>query len=438
MFLTAPPMAYTPTMRFPDAERFLLGRRREGMKFGLHNMERAMRILGRPHERYPSLLVAGSKGKGSVCSLVESILQAAGFRTGLYTSPHLVHIRERIRVDGRPIPPSSFGRLVARLRRSFGATGPPLTYFEWLTAMAITHFREEKVDLAIFEVGLGGRLDATNIVPAETAVVTSVEKEHTDYLGTRLGDIAREKGGVVSPGGVLLSGVTSPTARRELGRLVSERAATVRWLDDEISWSVRGQSLRGVSLDMAAGDEEYTRLRLGLLGRHQGRNAALAFLAVRHLRSRGFAAGRSHVRAGLARVSWPGRCQYLPGRPPLFLDGAHTPSSARALAEALDELFPGRRRVIVFGALKDKKIDRLASILFPGSHRIVLVRPPEERGPAAEDLLRRVPSRWRSRCLLARSVPSALRIAAGGAGSRGLVVVTGSLFLVGDVLRRLP
>jgi dihydrofolate synthase/folylpolyglutamate synthase len=425
-------------MRFPDAERFLLGRRREGMKFGLHNMERAMRILGRPHESYPALLVAGSKGKGSVCSLVESILQAAGFRTGLYTSPHLVHIRERIRVDGRPIPPSSFARLVARLRRSFGATGPPLTYFEWLTAMAITHFREKKVDLAIFEVGLGGRLDATNIVPAETAVVTSVEKEHTDYLGTRLGDIAREKGGVVSPGGVLLSGVTSPTARRELRRLASERAATVRWLDDEISWSVRGQSLRGVSLDLAARDEEYRRLRLGLLGRHQGRNAALAFLAVRHLRSRGFAAARSHVRAGLARVSWPGRCQYLPGRPPLFLDGAHTPSSARALADALDELFPGRRRVTVFGALSDKKIESLASILFPGSRRIVLVRPPEERGPAAEDLLRRVPSRWRSRCLLARSVPSALRIAAGEAGSRGLVVVTGSLFLVGDVLRRLP
>jgi dihydrofolate synthase/folylpolyglutamate synthase len=232
--------------------------------------------------------------------------------------------------------------------------------------------------------------------------------------------------------------VTSPTARRELRRLASERAATVRWLDDEISWSVRGQSLRGVSLDLAARDEEYRRLRLGLLGRHQGRNAALAFLAVRHLRSRGFAAARSHVRAGLARVSWPGRCQYLPGRPPLFLDGAHTPSSARALADALDELFPGRRRVTVFGALSDKKIESLASILFPGSRRIVLVRPPEERGPAAEDLLRRVPSRWRSRCLLSRSVPSALRIAAGEAGSRGLVVVTGSLFLVGDVLRRLP
>lgn len=430
-------MAYNPAMRFRDAESFLLGRRREGMKFGLHNMERAMDILDRPHEKYPALLVAGSKGKGSVCSLLESILQEAGFRTGLYTSPHLVHVRERIRVDGRPIPPSSFGRLVARLRGSFGASGPPLTYFEWLTVMAITHFREEKVDLAIFEVGLGGRLDATNIVPAEIAVITSVEKEHTDYLGTSLGEIAREKGGVVSPGGVLLSGVTSPTARRELKRLAKERSAAVRWLDEEISWSVRSQSLRGVSLDLAARDEAYNRLLLGLLGRHQARNAALALLAVRHLRRCGFAVGRSHVRRGLARVTWPGRCQYVPGRPSLFLDGAHTPSSARALAEALDELFPGRRRVIVFGALADKKIDRLASIIFPGSRRIILVRPPEERGPAAEELLRRVPSRWRARCLLAHSVPSALRIAAGESGPRGLVVVTGSLFLVGDVLRRL-
>jgi dihydrofolate synthase/folylpolyglutamate synthase len=423
-------------MRFRDAERFLLGRRREGMKFGLHNMERAMRLLGGPHRKYPALLVAGSKGKGSVCSLVESILQEAGCRTGLYTSPHLVSVRERIRVDGRPIAPSSLARLVARLRGAFGEDGPPLTYFEWLTAMAASHFHEEKVDLAIFEVGLGGRLDATNIVPAETAVVTSIEKEHTDYLGTRLEEIAREKGGVVSPGGVLLSGVASPTARRVLRRLAKERSASLRWLDDEISWSVRGQSLRGVSLDMAARDEAYSRLRLNLLGRHQARNAALALLVVRHLRSRGFAVGRSHVRRGLARVSWPGRCQYVPGRPPLFLDGAHTPSSATALAETLGELFPGRPRVTVFGALADKKIDRLASIIFPGSRRIVLVRPPEERGPATTELLRRVPAPWRERCLLARSVPAALRIAAGESGPRGLVVVTGSLFLVGDVLRR--
>jgi len=424
-------------MKFREAEEFLLGRQREGMKFGLRNMEQAMRILGRPHESFPAVLVAGSKGKGSVCAFLESILQSAGYRTGLYTSPHLVSVRERIRVDGRPISPSGFADLVARLRTSFGKSGPPLTFFEWLTAMAVSHFRDRGVSLAIIEVGLGGRLDATNVVPAETAVVTAIEKEHTDYLGTKLGDIAREKGGVIGRGGVLISGVVSPTARRELARLARERGSAALWLDREVSWSVTGHSLRGARIDLAAGGEEYRDLRLGLLGRHQARNAALAFLTARHLRSRGFTVGRSHVRKGLARVSWPGRCQYVPGRPPLLLDGAHTPSSARALAEALEDLFPRRRRVTIFGALKDKKITRLASILFPGSRRVVLVRPPEERGPAPEDLMRHVPARWRGRCLLSQSVGSALRIAAREAGAKGLVVVTGSLFLVGDVLRRL-
>lgn len=406
-----------------------------GIKLGLHNMERAMRTLGRPHEGFPAVLVAGSKGKGSFCALLESILLAAGHRVGLCTSPHLVSVRERIRVGGRPIGPAAFGRLVADMRSSLGESGPPLTYFEWITAMAICHFRDRGVSLALMEVGLGGRLDATNIVPAGIAVVTALEKEHTEFLGSTLGEIAREKGGVIGPGGVLLSGVSSPTARRELSRIARERSAEARWLDRETSWRVTGHTLRGVKMDFKAGGEEYRGLRLGLLGRHQARNAALVLMAVRELRSRGFTVGRSHVRAGLARAVWPGRCDYRPGRPAFFLDGAHTPSSARALVETLEELFPGRRRVIVFGVLSDKRAGLLARILFPGSRKVVLVRPPEERGEAPREVLRRVPARWRGLCTEAQSVGAAVEQAKREAGPGGLVVVTGSLFLVGAVLR---
>jgi dihydrofolate synthase/folylpolyglutamate synthase len=422
-------------MKFAEAERFLLRRRRMGIKLGLHNMERAMRALGRPHEGFPAVLVAGSKGKGSFCAFLESILLAAGHKVGLYTSPHLVSVRERIRINGRSIGPTAFARLVDELRKSFGGKGPPLTYFEWLTAMAIRHFRDRGVSLALMEVGLGGRLDATNIVPAGIAVVTALEKEHTEFLGTTLGEIAREKGGVIGAGGALLSGVSSPTARRELSRIARARGAEARWLDREASWRVTGHTPGGVKVDLRAGGEEYRGLRLGLLGRHQARNAALAVVAVRELRSRGFAVGKSHVRAGLARAVWPGRCDYRPGRPAFFLDGAHTPSSARALAETLEELFPGRRRVIVFGVLGDKRADLLARILFPGSRRVVLVRPPEERGEAPRDLLRRIPVRWRGLCAEADSAGAAVEAAKREAGPGGLVVVTGSLFLVGAVLR---
>jgi dihydrofolate synthase/folylpolyglutamate synthase len=424
-------------MKFSEAKRFLLGRRTQGVKLGLGNMERAMVTLGRPQETFPSLLVAGSKGKGSVCAILESILRSSGYRTGLYTSPHLVDIRERIRVGGRPVSARVFSRLVQDLRRRFEDKGPPLTFFEWLTVMSILHFSEEEVDIAIFEVGLGGRLDATNIVPARTAVVTGVEKEHTGYLGTRLGDIAAEKCGILLPGGTLVAGVASAAARRALARIVRERGAAGRWLEKEVSWRVTGHSLRGVRFDIAAAGEELRDLRLSLLGRHQARNAALAYLTLAHLENEGFPVGRRQFRRGLARVSWPGRCHYLPGRPAFFLDGAHTPSSALALAETLEELFPRRRRVLVFGALKDKKIERLASLLFPGSRKVILVRPPEERGPEPEALLRRVPPRLREVCLLAGTVGAALKTAAGETGGKGLVVVTGSLFLVGEALRLL-
>ena len=189
------PALYHEAMKFEEAESFLLHRRRLGMKFGLANMGSALSLLGRPERGLPAVLVAGSKGKGSFCALLESILLEAGYPVGLYTSPHLVSVTERIRVAGRPIGRKAFGDLVESVRDLLGGGGPPLTYFECLTLMALKHFRDTEVPLALLEVGLGGRLDATNVVPATMAVVTEIEKEHTEYLGHRLGDIAREKGG---------------------------------------------------------------------------------------------------------------------------------------------------------------------------------------------------------------------------------------------------
>ena len=213
-------------MNFVEAEKFLLGRRRLGVKLGLRNMRDAMALLGHPEKRFPAVHVAGSKGKGSLCAMLESILLAAGLPVGLYTSPHLVSARERIRTGGKPVSPAVFAGLVDRMRRELEPGGPPLTYFEWMTAMAFLHFAARQVPLAVVETGLGGRLDATNVLPSSLQVITSIEREHVDFLGSTLGEIAREKGGSVKRGAVVVSGVSSPTARRALGRfrIVLQRA----------------------------------------------------------------------------------------------------------------------------------------------------------------------------------------------------------------------
>jgi dihydrofolate synthase/folylpolyglutamate synthase len=431
-------MSYNRIMSLAAAENFLAGQRRLGIKLGLRNMAAAMKAMGHPERGFPSVLVGGSKGKGSLCAFLTAILEAAGHRTGMFTSPHLIDVRERICVGGSPLSGREFARALDGVRNSLGGRRSALTYFEWLTAMAIRHFADGQVDIAVFEVGLGGRCDATNIVPAGLSIVTEIEKEHTEYLGTTLLQIAREKGGIIKEGGAFCSGVTSPSARRGLAALARERGVVPRWLDRAARWSVTGHSPGGLRMNLELGSVNYGDLSIGLLGRHQARNAALAVLAVEELRGKGFEIGEDDVREGLFRARWPGRCDYRPGNPAFFLDGAHTPSSARALASTLEELFPRRRRVLLFGALKDKKVRRLADTLFPGFCKVVLVRPPEERGLSPRDLLRRLAPAQRRVCLPAAGIGEAFDLAVGEAGPSGLVVAAGSLFLVGAVLGRLP
>ncbi len=425
-------------MRFSEAVSFLSAQRRLGIKLGLENMTRAMEKLGHPERRVYSILVSGSKGKGSVCVFLESILLAAGYGVGLYTSPHLTGIRERIRVGGSPIPAADFGRSIGTLRAAFRGVDFNPTYFEWLTAMALVYFAARRVPLAILEVGLGGRLDATNIVPAKLSVITEIEKEHTEFLGTRLDAIAREKGGVIRRRAGAVIGVTSPAARRSLAAVAKRMQVRPLWLDREARWEITSHTPHGVRLNLSTARESYSGLRLGIPGRHQAHNAALAVLAAQELRLHGFAIGRRHLRSGLSRARWPGRCDFRPGRPPFFLDGAHTPASARALETTLAELFPLRSRILVFGVLRGKRVARLADILFPGARIVVLVRPPEVRGEEPSEILRRIPPPLRDRCCAVRNVGEALRLARERAGGKDLVVVTGSLFLVGEALRRLP
>jgi len=421
-------------MRFVDAESFLQHQQRFGWKFGLGPMQRALARLGNPQRSFTAVVVAGSKGKGSTSAFLEAMLLAAGHRAGLYTSPHLVSIRERIRLGGSEISAAAFGRIVGDLRSRLGVRAR-LTHFEWLTLAALAFFSQRGARPAVLEIGLGGRLDAVNAVDGALSVITGIEREHVDLLGTRLGAIAAEKAGVMRPGVPCLIGAVRPAAGRVLKARARQLGAPAVWLEREASWTITGHDTRGVRLDLATSRARYPGLRLGLLGRHQAHNAALAVLAAERLGDQGFPVTNAAVRAGLANARWPGRCDYRPGRPALLLDGSHTDGSARALAELLVELFPRRRIALVFGALRDKRVGAMAAALFPLAATVHLVRPPEERGLEPVELLRRIPVGLRSHCTIQTDLISSVAAARHSAGPRGLVVVAGSLFLVGEALK---
>lgn len=424
-------------MRWPEAERFLLEQQRFGMRFGLENIRAALGGLGHPERRLFAVTVAGSKGKGSVAAFLEAILLAAGHRVGLYTSPHLLHVTERIRVGGAPIGRGALARLIGRVRARLGA-GVELSYFEWLTAAALEHFAARRAAPVILEVGLGGRLDAVNAVDARCAAITGIEREHVDLLGSRLGGIAAEKAGVMRRGAPCVVGRVRPAVRSALASAARRSGALPIWLEGEASWSVRAHCPRGLTVRLRTPRRDYGAVRIRMLGRHQAHNAALAAVVAERLDALGVPVPRAAVRAGLARAEWPGRLDLRPGRPAWLLDGAHTADSAAALAAALRELFPSRRIVLVFGALRDKNIPAMAAALFPLAVSVFVVRPPEDRGCEPGEVLRRVPAALRARAAAAADLPAAVRAARAAAGSRGLVVVTGSLFLVGEALRSAP
>jgi dihydrofolate synthase/folylpolyglutamate synthase len=422
-------------MRFPDAERFLERQRRFGWKFGLGPMRRALARLGNPERSFPSVVVAGSKGKGSTSAFLEAILLAAGQPAGLYTSPHLVSLLERIRLRGAEITAGEFGNVLGSLCRRLGERAR-LTHFEWLTLAAFEHFARRGARPAVLEIGLGGRLDAVNAVDGILTVITGIEREHSDLLGTRLGAIAAEKAGIMRPGVPCVIGAVRPAARRVLAARARQVGADPVWVERASSWAVTGHDTRGVRMDLVTSVARYPGLRLGLIGRHQAHNAALAVLAAERLRDLGLAIAPAAIRNGLARARWPGRCDYRPGRPAFLLDGSHTDGSARALAELLEELFPERRVALVFGALRDKRVGAMAAALFPRAATVHLVRPPEERGLEPAELLRRIDAGLRARCYPEADLGSALAAARRSAGSAGLVVVAGSLFLVGEAISR--
>jgi dihydrofolate synthase/folylpolyglutamate synthase len=417
---------------------WLYGLQHLGIKLGLENIRSLLEILGHPETGYPSVLVAGTNGKGSVSAMLQAILVAAGLRPGLFTSPHLVRPNERIRIGTDDISDADLLVTLRELRETIassmarGRLEAPPSFFEVITAAALLCFERQRVDAAVLEVGLGGRLDATNAVGAEVAVVVSVDLDHVQTLGTTVERIAGEKAGIVKPGRPLVSGVVRQQPASVLQRVCLERRALL--VDARLA--VRLVAEQDGTLELQTRRARYAGLRLALEGRHQIDNARVAVAAYECLAERaGWPVEAEAVRGGLASVRWPGRLQWIGAcmrRSALLLDGAHNPAGAQVLACYL-RARGGPRPVLLFGALKGKQVDPMLAALAPFVEGAVIARPPVDRAADPQDVADLARHHLAHVDTVAEPGP-ALERACELAGSNRFVAVAGSLYLVGAIL----
>jgi dihydrofolate synthase / folylpolyglutamate synthase len=426
-------------VNFDEALRYLLGLGHEtlAMKLGLDNVARLLARLGEPQRAYPSVQLAGTNGKGSAAAMLEAMARAAGLRTGLYTSPHLVSITERIKIAGREISRDEFARGATIVREAAEQlereTGALPTFFEQVTAIALAAFRAEGVELAVLETGLGGRLDATTAAGARVVAVTPVALDHQEYLGHTLAEIAAEKAAIIRPGVRAVLAPQPPEAEAVILARCRECGVEPRRTAKDVR--VEGACGEGrLRVSLKTESDEYRGLCLALRGRHQVVNAGVAVALAETLREEGFAVSRAHVVAGLESAEHAGRLELdASDAPRVLYDGAHNEAGARALRAYLDE-FVAAPVTLVFGAMRDKELAKIGAALFPAARHLVFTRPDNARAAPVEELVRAVPvPAGSSTITLAPSSRDALTIARSLAGPEGIVCVTGSLYLVGEI-----
>jgi dihydrofolate synthase/folylpolyglutamate synthase len=415
---------------YPESIEFLYGLQHHGIKLGLETTEALLSRMGAPHRRYPSLHVGGTNGKGATAAMGAAVLQTAGYRVGLYTSPHLVNFRERIRVNGELIAEERVADLVERVRVAQDPDLSP-TFFEFTTAMAFQYFAEMAVDVAVCEVGMGGRFDATNVLRPVVSAITNVSLDHQAYLGTTVGAIAGEKAGIIKEGIPLVVGRLNAEAAGVIGPIASERSAPWSRLNHEFRCD--GDPLAG--FHYTGLERAYSGLVCPLPGAHQLENAACALAMLERASGAGLHVSEYAVRAGLRDVSWEGRLERVEDRPLLLLDGAHNPGAAAVLVPYLAGLRrerPGARIFLVLGMMRDKDREGFARILLPLIDEVILTQAQHPRAATVQELRTSVGER--AGLVHEASLPAdALTLARRLAEPDDVILVTGSLMLVGDV-----
>ena len=425
-------------MNFPDAEAYLLslGNEVEAMKLGLENIRKLLAALGNPETSYLKVQVAGTNGKGSVCAFLDSICREAGIEVGVFTSPHLVSITERVRINGVDISDEEFARIATVVRKtaeklvSQGNLETVPTYFEQVTAIALVAFAEAKVNLAILETGLGGRYDATTAANAEIAAITRIDLDHQEYLGDTIEEIAAEKAAIIRGDSTVVIAPQDKIAERVL-------RGHCRAVGIEPIWATSDIDLKVIDVDgylivnysLTTEKMTYSKIEPHMAGRHQVGNAAVAVGIAEILQERGFKISENDIWMGLSTASHPGRLE-CEGR--YLFDGAHNIGGATALREYLDE-FVSQPITIIFGAMKDKDIAEMAKVLFPKAENLILTRPDNSRSLSADEIAAATEDLIsRDRYFLTENIADAIAKADEVAGDDSIILITGSLYLVGE------
>lgn len=401
-------------------------------KFDLGRMAALAEALGAPHQRYPVVHVAGTKGKGSTCAMIASVLQAAGYQVGLYTSPHLVDYTERIQINRQPVSHEQLVELVARLKPEV-AKIERLTTFELTTAAAFLFFAEEKVDIAVVEVGLGGRLDATNIVDPLVSVITSLSMDHMNVLGDTLEKIAAEKGGIIKPGRPVVVAHQKAEAVAVLKKIAKARQAPLLFTDDAYFANLTGHSLAGQEFTIRSavgnnGNSRASHFNLPLLGAHQVQNALTAYAALKVINKAGIKVSGTNIRKGFATVSWPGRFEILQNDPLVVIDSAHNLDSAEKLAQTIRDYLPGRPISLVFGASEDKDVTGMLGALSPVIESVMVTQSVHPRSYDAVQLAEAA-QKLGLPVAVDPQLESALERVYANLQPDGALVITGSIFI---------
>jgi len=414
-------------MSYEAAVQYLYGLQKFGIKFGLSKTSNLLESLGNPQQGQSYIHIGGTNGKGSVAAFLASILEKAGLKVGLYSSPHLVRFTERFRVNQTEMDPDTASTLISELKSVIVPEEPP-TFFEATTAMALTHFAREKTDVAILEVGMGGRLDATNVIKPLVTVITNISMEHQAYLGNRLLHIAREKAGIIKAGVDVLTAARQPSVIRLFDAVCREKG-TPLWRSGR---DFRYRRQNGL-LHYTGMTHHLKKLRLGLLGGFQFRNAALAIAASERLEARGYGISEEHIRSGLHDVRWAGRMHVVQRDPLIILDGSHNPAAIKALVDTIRRDFRYKRLILVLGIMADKAIGDMVRKIVPLADHVFYTRPLYSRA-AEPDVLYNLAVPMKKPGTIVPLLSDALDQAVSLAGSEDLVLICGSLFTVGEAL----
>jgi dihydrofolate synthase/folylpolyglutamate synthase len=414
-----------------ETSKFLNNLQRFGWKLGLDNIRNLLRIIGNPQQSLKGIHIAGTNGKGSTAAMLESIFSHAGFKTGLYTSPHLINVEERIRVAGKQIPSAELEDIIENLRPHVERLQS--TYFETLTAAAFHYFNKEGVEVAIVEVGLGGRLDATNVFIPEVSLITSVAFDHAEYLGTTLAAIAREKAGILKTGVPCILQSGTPEVIDAISAVAREIGAPLHLLYRLVLIENSRCTMAAETFDLDIGNKMMKELRLNLRGEHQVMNAALAVAACELLKGTGFEVSDTAVRLGLESAKWPGRLQIVEENPMVVIDVAHNPESIQALMLALKTRFTYRRLLVIVGLLADKDIDGIVQVISADADTVISVGPKSDRALSARKLQEKF-SGFGKAAIEKPDVISALETLKKEAGPDDMICILGSHYVLGDFL----